>query len=324
MRISTGISVVALVWVMVLPLVLACAAAAADAAGAASGSFALVPDELGYVLKTPDGQTVLRYMTKRPADTALTANSVCCLFPVNTPAGERVVDFAPSDHPHHRGIFLAWHAMDGAQPADFWGWGEWAPTEGRVIRSRSVKLEEADAKHAKLAVSNGWMLDDQPMIEEATAITARKQQGAYVIDLDFQLTPTTDVTLRQTAFGGLCVKGRKDGQGAYFSPQGKVDLPAPHHLKPESDWPAAAWYDYTIRLENGKTVGVAVLDHPGNPPTAWHNLGPIAMLNPCIVAKGPVTIKKGQPLRLRYRLVVHDGPPPAALLNELAGAWKES
>ena len=33
------------------------------------------------------------------------------------------------------------------------------------------------------------------------------------------------------------------------------------------------------------------------------------VINPCIVAPGPVTLKAGQPLRLRYRLITHDGPP---------------
>ena len=292
------------------------------AAEAKTGSFTLVPDEHGMVLKTPDGRTVLRYMTKKPAESKLTANSVCCLFPVRTPSGEDVVEFAPSDHPHHRGVFLTWHAMQGKKAADFWGWGEFAPTKDRVIQSRGVKLVKADAKGAEIAVRNAWVAEGETMIKEATTIAAREVKGAYVIDLDFRLTPTSDVTLRQTAFSGFCVKSRKDGKAAYYNPAGEVKLPAPHHLKPETDWPAADWYDYTIELTGVKTVGVAVLDHPGNPPTMWHNLGPIAMVNPCIVAKGPVTIKQGEPLRLRYRLVVHDGPTPKETLAGLAKQWR--
>jgi hypothetical protein len=286
-------------------------------------AFTLTPDEHGMILKTPDGRTVLRYMTKKPADTKLTANSVCCLFPVQTPSGEDVVEFAPSDHPHHRGVFLTWHAIQGKKAADFWGWGEWAPTKDRVIQNRDVRLVKADAKGAQIAVRNAWVAEGETMIKEATTFSAREVKGAYVIDCDFWLWPTSDVTLRQTAFGGLCVKSRKDGKAAYYDPKGEVKLPAPHHLKPETDWPAADWYDYTIQLDSGKTVGVAVLDHPGNPPCTWHNLAPIAMLNPCIVSKGPVVLKAGRPLRLRYRLVVHDGPVPTELLAELTKEWRD-
>jgi len=291
-------------------------------AAKAAKSWSLVPDQHGMVLKTPDGRTVFRYMTKKPADSELTANSVCCLFPVNTPSGERVVDFAPSDHRHHRGVFLAWHAMQGKVAADFWGWGQFAPTKGRVIENRAVKLLNASAQGAQIAVRNDWTADGQVMIEEATTIAAREQQGVYVVDLDYHLTPTSDTTLMQTAFSGFCVKARKDGKALYISPLGEVTLPAPHHLKPETDWPAAQWYDYTIKLNNGKTIGVAVLDHPGNPPSLWHNLQAIAMVNPCIVAPGPVKLKTRQTLRLRYRLVIHDGPAPVGLLKQLCAEWR--
>jgi hypothetical protein len=232
------------------------------------------------------------------------------------------VEFAPSDHPHHRGVFLAWHHMEAKTPADFWGWGQFAPTKGRVISNRSVKLLKADDKQAVVEARNDWVADGQTLIEETTTVTARQAPGAYLIDFDFRLLPKTDITLKQTAFSGFCVKSRKDGKAVYRSPAGEVKLAAPHHLKPETDWPAADWYDYTLQLDSGKTIGAAVLDHPGNPPSAWHNLGAIAMVNPCIVAPGPVQLKAGQPLRLRYRLVVHDGPLPEPLLQRATNQWR--
>lgn len=286
------------------------------------GPFTLVADEHGMILKTPDGRTVFRYMTKRPTPTELTANSVCCLYPLKTPSGEDTVDFAPSDHRHHRGAFLTWHNLQGKKAADFWGWGQFAPTKDRVIQNRGVKLVRTDAKCAEVSVQNDWIAEGDVLIAEDLAIKAREAKHAFVVDLDDRFTPTGDVTLGQSAFGGLCIKARKGGKAAYSDPKGEVTLASPHHLKPETDWPAAAWYDYTTRLDGGKTLGVAVLDHPGNPPTAWHNVAAIAMVNPCIVAAGPVTIKQGQSLRLRYRLVVHDGPPPTDLLQELVQEWR--
>jgi len=293
------------------------------AGGDKAGAYTLVPDEHGMVLKTPDGRTVFRYMTRKPARTKLTANSVCCLHPVKTPGGEEVVEFAPSDHPHHRGVFLAWHAIQGPKSADFWGWGQFAPTKDRVIVNRGLKLLEADNKHAAIEAKNQWTAEGHVMIDETTTIAARQQQGCYVIDFDFRLTPIADLTLQQTAFGGFCVKSFKTDHSLYTNPQGEVKLPAPHHLKPETDWPAAHWYDYTFQLASGKRAGAAIIDHPGNPSTAWHNLQPIAMLNSCIVAPGPVALKAGRPLRLRYRLVVHDGPALLELLGELAKQWRE-
>ncbi|NQU25606.1 MAG: DUF1080 domain-containing protein [Candidatus Nealsonbacteria bacterium] len=285
-------------------------------------AFTLVPDEFGKVLKAPDGRTVWRYMTKKPAKTNLSANSVCCLYPVFTPSSQRAVDFAPGDHRHHRGVFLAWHFTEGQKPADFWGWGEMAPTEGRVIKNKSVELVAADVESAKLAVRNDWVIGTDVMIEEALAVTTRQVEDVWVIDMTFELTPKVDSTLKQTAFGGFCVKGRKEGKAYYTDPKGKVNRPDPHHLKPETDWPGVDWYDYTIDMTDGKTLGVTVVDHPKNPPSTWHNLGPIAMVNPCIVAPGAVKLPAGKPLTLRYRLVVHDGPPPMELLKKLSAEFR--
>jgi hypothetical protein len=129
------------------------------------------------------------------------------------------------------------------------------------------------------------------------------------------------LTLDHTAFGGFCVRARNDGDSYYATAEGKVQLPDPHYSVPELNWPAEKWYDYTIKLDNGKTVGVGVIDHPDNPPATWHNPRYVWMVNPCIVAAEPVQVNKGQTLRLRYRLVVHDGPTPAELLKKLSGSW---
>jgi hypothetical protein len=47
------------------------------------------------------------------------------------------------------------------------------------------------------------------------------------------------------------------------------------------------------------------------------------MVNPCIVAPGAVELKKGRPLVLKYRVVVHDGAEPTELLNELAEEFRK-
>ena len=77
-----------------------------------------------------------------------------------------------------------------------------------------------------------------------------------------------------------------------------------------------------MKLSNGKIVGAAVLDHPSNPPTTWHGSRGLWMLNPNMAAVGPYTIKTETPLTLRYRVVVHDGATPAALVNTLSDEWR--
>lgn len=91
------------------------------------------------------------------------------------------------------------------------------------------------------------------------------------------------VEILPTAFGGFALQAHKYGDSYYSTAAGKVARRDPHYSYPDSDWPSEPWYDCTIKLQSDeKTAGVAVLDHPLNPPTRWHNARHLWMLNPCI------------------------------------------
>jgi hypothetical protein len=304
-------------------------------------SFELESAPAGKTLKGSDGRTALTYLTAKPEGSNLRANSACCFHPVNTPSGERLTDLAPGDHVHHRGLFLAWHSMDFRRQADFsrmgptapthgfdisradfWGWGEFAPTDGRVIRNRDVKLVSATDASAELAIQNDWTIRETRYADENTRAVWRQGPGANELDLTYSLKPDREMTLNQTAFGGFCVRARNDGESWYESPSGKVTLPDPHYSAADLNWPAADWYAYVITLRSGKTVGCAVVDHPGNPPATWHNPRYVWMINPCIVSGKPLTVASGRPLTLRYRVIVFDGPLPGALVRDLSAEWR--
>ncbi len=295
----------------------------------------------GVALKNPDGNVVFQYLTSKPPNTNLAANSTSCFHPVFTPSGERLTDLAPGDHHHHRGVFLAWHTMQFQWPADFsafgplgptegfdvergdfWGWGQYAPTEGRVIKNRGVRLLAADAHQATVEMQDDWMVHDKVMMVQETTCQVRQEGDTYVIDLDYKLTPKTDAVLNQSSFGGFCVRARNDGESYYADAEGRVTLPDPYHSAPKLNWPARPWYDYTITLKDGKTVGCTVIDHPQNRNATWHNPRYIWMINPCVTAAGPVLIKAKETFRLRYRLLIHDGPTPVDAIKTLAAAYR--
>ena len=275
------------------------------------------------IVVTADGRPVLRYQLTKPADVKLPVEGGCYFHPVMTPSGVVVTDVAPKDHPHHRGIFLAWVEMHGAKDADFWGWGEHAPVKGRKIVPAGSVSTRATPGEAGFMIRNNWLVDEQPLIREQLTASVRADPAAKanVIDLTYSLTPTADLTLSRWAFSGFCVRARGDGKVTAVSPEGEVKLPNPSHVKPDSDWPAAKWYGYTLAFDDGKVAGVAVIDHPDNPPALWHNHRDIRMLNPCIVAPAEVKLKANQDLVLRYLVVAHDGPTPAEALNKLAAVW---
>ncbi len=325
---------------MLLTLAIWCVSSTAYA----QSIYTLQPVEYGMQLRTPDGRVVFEYMTKKPENVGLTSPSVACFHPVNTPTGVRVTALAPNDHPHHRGIFLGWQDSEfheipknynpgptaplrtmNVTRADFWAWGVYAPRDGRVIETRSVKLTGADSQKAQLQIVNEWFVGKRKMLDEVDDVTVREQDGAYVLDLDYKLTPVADYILNRAAFGGFDVQCRKDGDSYYSSVTGKSQHRDPHYAYPELNWPSEDWYDYSIRLrDTGKTVGAAVIDHPDNPPTTWHNSRTLWMVHPVITAVVPVTIPKETAFRLRYRVVVHDGDTPTPLLQKLSEEWRAS
>lgn len=288
--------------------------------------YALTESATGRVLTSGDGRVAFEYVTSRPAGSGLTAESACFFHPVHTPAGERLTDLAPDDHTTHRGIFFAWLALeaDGQPPVrgDFWGWGRFAPTAGRVIGNRDVRLVRADTRSATVEIENDWTIDGRRCLAERTTARWQETSGANVLDLVYRFTPDVDVTLDQRAFSGFCLRARKDGRSSYVNPDGPVTLPEPQATDPTRNWPAAAWYAYSIALTNGRTIGGAVIDHPSNPRATWHNPRAVHMLQPTILGGGPTRLPRGEMLTLAYRAVAFDGDVPTDLLNRLASEWR--
>jgi hypothetical protein len=306
-----------------------------------TGVYTFAPVANGMQLRTPNGRVVFEYLTKKPSDSALTSPSVACFHPLNTPSGERISALAPDDHLHHRGMYLAWHDSEFRQPvntekngptgplfgwsitkADFWGWGVYAPRDGRVIQTTDVKLLIGTSDRAQIEIHNDWIVGKRKMLDEVTQATVSERDGVYVIDLNFRLAPVVDYVLNRQSFSGFNLQARKDGESYYTNAAGQVTLRDPHYSAPELNWPAAPWYGYVIKLQDGKTIGAAVIDHPLNPPSTWHNSRTLWMLNPNIAAQGPFTIRPDAPLTLRYRVVAHDGPTPTAIVQKLSEEWR--
>jgi len=147
--------------------------------------------------------------------------------------------------------------------------------------------------------------------------------------MDFEVTIHAshgDVTLGDTKEGSMAIRlaptmrvEGKVGKGHIINSEGQRDKEA---------WgKRAAWCDYYGPL-NGKTVGVAIFDHPGNPrhPTWWHvrTYGLFAA-NPFGVhyfekkpeGTGDMIIKADDSVTFRYRFHFHKGDCKQAKVAEL-------
>lgn len=281
-------------------------------------------DEDRVLLSNPEGKPVLRYVRQRlEGEPAPSVEGACYTHPLYTPFGEIVTEVAPKDHPHHRGIFCAWVAVEGEQQGDWWGWGAKAPKEGRLLLSREARLTDETEASATLRVINSWRAEEETVLGERLTLTASAAPGCHVVDYDFKYTVggRKDAALAQNPFGGFCYRALPRGEAILTGPEGPVNLPDSVFDRAEMNWPASKWYDLSYRSPEGKISGVTVMDHPNNPPSTWHVVRNIHMLNPCIVAEGPHTIHFGEPLYLRYRVVAHDGPVSAVDVAALYEAF---
>jgi len=274
------------------------------------------------LLRGPNGSALLRYVVgKLPAgEKGPAVEGSCYTHPLYTPAGEVVTENGPADHPHHRGVFCAWVKAEGEKAGDWWGWGAFAPKERRLITNQDLTVPPPGRDSATVSAFNAWQAEGETVLDEQVTVTASRRGACNVVDYVYEFSAPTQkpVVLGQNPFGGFCYRARPRGKLEITGPAGAVNHPDSVFNKAETDWPASRWYDLAYRTPEGKVSGVALIDHPSNPKTLWHGVRGIHMLNPCIVAESPVTIRHGTPLTLRYRLVAHDGDAASAPIKKLA------
>ncbi len=85
--------------------------------------------------------------------------------------------------------------------------------------------------------------------------------------------------------------------------------------------------DYSGRLEQ-REGGIAILDHPKNlnSPSPWYVIKDDTMryFSPALLCYQPHTIKAGQSLTLRYRVIVHPGRWDAEQLRRAAAEYAKA
>ena len=228
------------------------------------------------------------------------------IHPLYDPVGVPLTDDFPPDHPHHRGVFLAWPRITVLdEQVDVWHlrgirpeFEEWGP--------REVTRDSASFEASQL-----WTLDDGTDAARARLryrVHASDDSGR-LIDLHATVTNLTEETLTLrgsgAAYGGLNV--RIDGERPdviITTAEGRLDGDA-NEIDPPSPWA-----DHSTRSSEGRPhTGVALFQHPENPgfPARHWTLRRYGFLGAAWPGDESHEIAPGESLDMRYRLFIHRG-----------------
>ena len=234
------------------------------------------------------------------------------------------------DHPHHRSL---WFAHGSVNHLDFWtevpAGKPLDKTHGRIEHTKFLEIKSGE-KEGLIRDQLRWVAPDGS-VPVTSVQTFRVQEGAQRI-IDFTVTLTAgekDVIFGDTKEGTMALRiaesmrlvgaNKKPGEGKIVNSMGDTDAKA---------WgKKAAWVDYSGPVE-GKTVGIAIFDHPKNPrhPTRWHarDYGLFAANPFCEhdmdktqpAGTGDFKLPAGQSVTFQYRIILHTGDASQAKIAE--------
>ncbi len=242
------------------------------------------------------------------------------LYPVNSARGVSITRGYPMerhrgearDHPHHTSLWFAHGDVNGH---DFWH----GPHGERIVHIESHVLPPTPSKPIPGVQSTfEWRDPDGNVIcSEQRIMCFSADRSTRTIDFDLTLIAAGEqITFGDTKEGLFAIR---------LAPTLRLTGTVAHGRARNSEgvtgkdvWgKRAKWIEYAGPTD-GEIVGVVIYDHPDNPrhPTWWHarEYGLVAA-NPfgrrAFEGKreqtGDLVIQKGESIRLRYRIVIHDG-----------------
>ena len=228
---------------------------------------------------------------------------------VHAPGGQRVTRNHPpvegtdlTDHATiHPGIWLAFGDLDGA---DFWR------NKARVVHEAFVDGPAAAADGVSFAVRNRYERADGAVVcQELCRRTFLVRPAGYLLLWDSSFSADREFYFGDQEEMGLGFR--------VLTPisvqQGGTMLDALGRRNEKQIWGHAAdWCDYS-GVVNGRHIGLTIMCHPGNFRPCWLHARDYGFLaaNPfgrSAFGKGPpskVVVKPGEPLRLRYGVLLH-------------------
>ena len=255
---------------------------------------------------TADGELVTEY---RYADD----QKYPYFFPVVGPrSGESVTTESSEPYPHHHSLFFGSDYVNGG---NYW---QDELSRGRIV-AEETRIVQATGSEVEFTQTSVWSRPGapSPLRDERVIRISAPSDDVRLIDFDITLTPLIDVRIEKTNHslfaarmapalsvdsGGILVnsRGGRNAEGTFGQ--------------------EAEWADF-YGSRGGVVEGLAILNHPQNrwtpPPWFTRDYGFFSPTPFNWFEDGHLELPAGEPLRLRYRVVVHGGTTEEARIADL-------
>ncbi len=277
-------------------------------------SLQVIADKEGYLVL--QGNDKILYYQRKPKSLDGKYTRSHYIHPLYGLDGEVLTEDFPADHRHQRGLFWAWHQLQvGDQPVgDSWSLVDFSYD----VRNVQIKTTGRDTLTLQSQVQ--WKSphrtdqrgNPQPFVKEISTIRVhRARKGRRLIDFEIVLWALEDDVRiggadNSRGYGGFSARLRLPEDMVFTAEYGEV---TPQELAVN----ASAWMDFSGSFSAlDPPSGVSIHCHQTTPhfPQPWILRSKESMQNPVFPGRKPVALSGGEPLRLRYRLVIHKGAAP--------------
>ena len=225
-------------------------------------------------------------------------------YPVNAPlSGSSVTSMRNGEYPHHSSLFFGCDLVNGG---NYWQDGL---ERGRII-SIGARIIEDRGERVLIEDECIWKrLDaESPIIDRRKITISAPSESLYQIDFDIEMEMLMDVTILKTNHSLFSARidpslSVKEG-GVMINSEGKEGEKATFGV-------GAPWIDCYGARKAG-VEGIAIMQHPSNKwyPSPWFTrdygfVSPTPMFWP--EDDKETRLKKGEIIKLRYRVLVHAG-----------------
>jgi len=286
---------------------------------ASEGPIRIVKMDEGYQFfeaETP----ILFYRTVAKTDEQGRYSRANYCHPIHGLDGTVLTEDFPKDHPHHRGVFWAWHQVYvGDTPmGDMWACQDFT-WDIRAVEVLPSRPDSAALKADVYWKSSRWKNGQEPFAKETATIRVHQVASeTRLIDFDIEILALEE---------GLRIGGSNDVKG-YGGFSTRIVLPRDIQMRdakgpvtPKNEAvPAGDWMDFSGTF--GETPSnFAIFVHPSHPgrPRQWILRASGSAQNLACPGREPVPVSATKPLVLRYRLVLHKN----ADLNRLFSQYSQ-